>query len=84
MLDLWLYNIRLCMEAIINLKSELSDEILCQQAVSGDRLAEEVLVTRYMRLARACARPYFLAGGDSEDLLQEAMFGLLKAIREFD
>ena len=59
------------MEAIINLKSELSDEILCQQAVSGDRLAEEVLVTRYMRLARACARPYFLAG-------------LLKAIREFD
>lgn len=72
------------MEAIINLKSELSDEILCQQAVSGDRLAEEVLVTRYMRLARACARPYFLAGGDSEDLLQEAMFGLLKAIREFD
>lgn len=65
-------------------KSELSDEILCRQAVGGNRLSEELLVTRYMRLARACARPYFLAGGDNEDLLQEAMFGLLKAIREFD
>ena len=65
-------------------KNELTDEELCLEAVSGDRLAEEMLVMRYMRLARACARPYFLAGGDSEDLLQEAMFGLLKAIREYD
>ena len=47
-------------------------------------MAEEALVMRYLRLVRACARPYFLAGGDSEDLIQEAMFGLLKAIREFD
>ena len=47
-------------------------------------MAEETLVMRYMRLARACARPFFLAGGDSEDLLQEAMVGLLKAIREYD
>lgn len=72
------------MDSIDSIKSEASDEVLCQQASDGDRLAEEVLVTRYLRLARACARPYFLAGGDSEDLLQEAMFGLLKAIREFD
>ena len=39
---------------------------------------------RYNRLVRICSRPFFLAGGDSEDLIQEAMFGLLKAIREFD
>lgn len=63
---------------------ELTDEQLCLNAAEGDRMAEEVLVKRYMRLARACARPYFLVGGDSEDLLQEAMFGLLKAIREYD
>jgi RNA polymerase sporulation-specific sigma factor len=31
-----------------------------------------------------CARPFFLCGGDSEDLIQEAMFGLIKAIRGFD
>ena len=50
----------------------------------GCRDAEEELVKRYLRPVRMCARPYFLAGGDSEDLIQEAMFGLLKAIREFD
>ena len=60
------------------------DEELCLLALSGDRVAEEVLVTRYNRLVRICARPFFLAGGDSEDLIQEGMFGLLKAIREFD
>lgn len=72
------------MDLTVKVKLELTDEELCCKAASGDRMAEEVLVMRYMRLARACARPYFLAGGDSEDLLQEAMFGLLKAIREYD
>ena len=61
-----------------------SDEVLCTRAVSGDRVAEESLVMRYNRLVRICARPFFLAGGDSEDLIQEGMLGLLKAIREFD
>ena len=65
-------------------ENNLTDEELCLKAAEGDRVAEETLVLRYMRLARACARPYFLVGGDSEDLLQEAMFGLLKAIREYD
>ena len=64
--------------------TEYSDEMLCAQAAAGDRSAEEQLVVRYQRLTRACSRPFFLAGGDSEDLIQEAMFGLLKAIREFD
>lgn len=62
---------------------ELSDETLCCQAAQGDREAEELLVTRYNRLVRICARPYFLAGGDSEDLIQEGMVGLLSAIREY-
>lgn len=65
-------------------KNEYSDEFLCQLAAAGDCGAEEELVKRYFRPVRICARPYFLAGGDSEDLIQEAMFGLLKAIREFD
>ena len=61
-----------------------SDEALCAQAAAGDRRAEESLVVRYNRLVRMCARPYFLAGGDSEDLIQEGMVGLLGAIREYD
>lgn len=72
------------MEFVLTETTEHSDELLCALAVSGNRDAEEELVVRYHQLTRACARPYFLAGGDSEDLIQEAMFGLLKAIREFD
>ena len=71
------------MSVIIFQTSEYSDEELCRLTASGDRDAEEVLVKRYLRMVRVCARPYFLAGGDSEDLIQEATFGLLKAIREF-
>ena len=60
-----------------------TDEQLCAQVAAGDRGAEEALVLRYGRLVRMCARPFFLAGGDSEDLIQEGMLGLLAAIREF-
>ena len=62
----------------------ITDEELCRLAAAGDRNAEETLVTRYHRLVRICARPLFLAGGDSEDLIQEGMVGLLGAVREFD
>ena len=62
----------------------LSDEQLCAACQSGSRNAEEVLAARYHRLVRSIARPYFLAGGDSEDLLQEGMLGLIKAMREYD
>lgn len=65
-------------------RSQQSDETLRHMAASGDRGAEECLVARYTRLVRACARPYFLAGGDSEDLIQEGMIGLLSAIRGYD
>lgn len=61
-----------------------NDVQLQKLVVSGERSAEEELVKRYMQLVRACARPLFLAGGDSEDLIQEGMFGLLSAIRQYD
>ncbi len=61
-----------------------TDEELCAAAARKDPGAETELVQRYGRLVRACARPLFLAGGDSEDLIQEGMLGLLTAIRSFD
>ena len=61
-----------------------TDEVLAALAAAGDRNAEELIVSRYRRLVRTCARPYFLAGGDSEDLTQEGMVGLIKAVREYD
>lgn len=63
---------------------EFSDEELQALAKSGDGIAEGTLAERYVRLVRMCARPFFLAGGDSEDLTQEGMLGLLSAIREYD
>lgn len=64
--------------------SEQSDEALCCQAAQGDHLAEEALVARHRRLVLICCRPFFLAGGDSEDLIQEGMVGLLSAVRMYD
>ena len=61
-----------------------SDEELWKRAAEGDIRSEELLAERYVRLVRATARPYFLVGGDSEDLLQEGMIGLLSAIRQYD
>jgi len=57
---------------------------LAKRAACGDKAAEEALISGYSRLVRVCARPYFLAGGDGEDLFQEGMLGLLSAVRTFD
>lgn len=62
----------------------LTDLELHALYLSGDAEAGNALVLRYSRLVKVCTRPFFLAGGDSEDLLQEGMIGLLSAIREFD
>lgn len=64
--------------------AEMSDGFLCQLVAQGNREAEELLVVRYNRLVRICTRPFFLVGGDNEDLIQEGMVGLLKAIRGYD
>ena len=63
--------------------SDLSDETLVRQFHEGDVEALDVLLERYRRFAGLKARGYFLAGGDVDDLQQEAMIGLFKAIRDF-
>ena len=61
-----------------------SDEQLCALAREEDRSAEEILVSRYTRLVRQLSRPFYLAGGDSDDLIQEGMIGLICGMREYD
>lgn len=61
-----------------------SEEELLARARAGERAASDLLVRRYFRLVKRCARPYFLAGADSDDVIQEGMLGLLKAVREYD
>lgn len=71
-------------EAQMTAYTALPDESLSDLARRGDRDAEEILVKRYNRLVRQLARPFYLAGGDSDDLIQEGMIGLICAVREYD
>ena len=62
---------------------EVTDEELVEQARTGNERSLESLLQRYRHYARAKARTYFLAGADKEDIVQEGMIGLFKAIRDF-
>ncbi|HHU68835.1 MAG TPA: RNA polymerase sporulation sigma factor SigH [Thermoanaerobacterales bacterium] len=61
----------------------LSDEELVDCARGGDLIALEYLINKYKNFVRAKARSYFLIGADREDIVQEGMIGLYKAIRDY-
>ena len=61
----------------------LSDEVLQQSALNGDREAEEILSERYIPVIKKISRTYFIFGGDIEDIIQEGTFGLISAIRQY-
>jgi len=63
--------------------ADRTDDDLAVAAQGGDRLAQQQLIERYRRFARAKGRGYFLVGGDSDDIEQEALIGLYKAIRDY-
>jgi RNA polymerase sigma-H factor len=62
---------------------ELEDLQLVLRARNGDAQSLDVLIRRYTGFVRLKASSYFLAGGDSEDLIQEGLIGLYKAVRDF-
>lgn len=61
----------------------LQDEEVVDIARAGSVLAQEYLINKYKSFVRAKARSYFLIGADREDIIQEGMIGLYKAIRDF-
>ena len=61
-----------------------SDETLIDIYRVGNEAAIEVLFERYKNLVKKKAKAMYLAGGDSDDLIQEGMIGLYKAVRDFD
>lgn len=61
----------------------MTDEALVERSHAGDARADETLCERYKNVVRIKARPYFLIGADREDLVQEGMIGLYKAIRDY-
>ena len=61
----------------------LPDEEIVEFAKGGNEVALEYLISKYKNFVRAKARSYFLIGADREDIIQEGMIGLYKAIRDF-
>jgi RNA polymerase sporulation-specific sigma factor len=62
---------------------ELEDLQLALKARNGDSVAMDQLIRRYTGFVRLKASSYFLAGGDSDDLIQEGLIGLYKAVRDY-
>ncbi|ASK61673.1 RNA polymerase factor sigma-70 [Virgibacillus phasianinus] len=62
----------------------LDDDTIIQSIHRGDSRALDYLIHKYKNFVRAKARTYFLIGADKEDIVQEGMIGLYKAIRDFD
>lgn len=61
----------------------MTDEVLAGLAQAGDREAEDILIRRYVEMIRGKAHLYFIVGADSEDVIQEGMIGLFKAIHDY-
>jgi RNA polymerase sporulation-specific sigma factor len=61
----------------------ITDEELIERYRSGESSCLDELMSRYLSYIRAKARSYFLIGGEREDLVQEGMIGLFKAVRDF-
>ena len=62
---------------------DMPDEQVAELARDNDAYAQEYLLNKYKNFVRAKARSYFLIGADREDIVQEGMIGLYKAIRDF-
>ena len=62
---------------------EVEDLRLVLRARNGDSVAMDALLRRYTGFVRLKASSYFIAGGDSDDLIQEGLVGLYKAVRDF-
>ena len=63
---------------------KLDDEELLRRIHQGSSHALDVIMHKYINFVRAKARTYFLIGADKEDIIQEGMIGLYKAIRDYD
>lgn len=63
--------------------SDSSDDELVEYVHEGNKEAQEILIKRYKNFVMAKSRSYFLVGADREDIIQEGMIGLYKAIRDY-
>jgi len=64
--------------------ADMADEMLVKLARDGNADAEEFLIRKYKDVVRGKARIYFIVGADNEDIVQEGMIGIFKAIKGYD
>ena len=62
----------------------LTDESIVKMAQEGSSTAYEYLIDKYKELAKMKSKSYFIAGADNDDVIQEGMIGIFKAVRDFD
>ena len=62
----------------------LTDEQLVKMSQEGSETAEEILIEKYKAMVKSKSKVYYIAGADNEDVVQEGMIGLFKAIRSYD
>ena len=74
--------LKLSSQATPDLSHE-TDEDIVKLAKNGEEFATEYLINKYKNFVRVKAKSYFLVGADREDIIQEGMIGLYKAIRDF-
>lgn len=72
-----------CTNSIDQLLQPLDDEALVELSQDGSSKAQDILIQRYKNLVKGKSRAYFLMGADKEDIVQEGMIGLFKAIRDY-
>ena len=65
------------------LKTLADEDVVLKAKQEDNALAQEYLLHKYRNFVRAKARSYFLIGAEREDIIQEGMIGLYKAIRDF-
>lgn len=63
--------------------NEMTDEALIERLRAGESAIADYLMEKYKGLVRKKARAMFLIGGDTDDLIQEGMIGLFKAVRDY-
>lgn len=70
------------MDAFLEFKDK-SDEEIVMEAKTGNNKAQDYLISKYENFVKSKSKAYFLIGADKEDIYQEGMIGLYKAIRDF-
>ena len=64
--------------------SQEDENKIVLKAKNGDKISQEYIIKKYINFVKIKSNPYYLVGADKDDIIQEGLIGLYKAIRDFD